>query len=147
MPEVRRAALADLDILIPLFDAYRQFYRRASDPMLARTFLRERLERDESVIFLATQNDAPAGFTQLYPSFSSAAAARIYVLNDLYVAPAARRCGVGAALLRHAAEFGRTQGAVRLALATEISNLTAQSLYGANGWVRDATFYHYNLAL
>jgi GNAT superfamily N-acetyltransferase len=36
---------------------------------------------------------------QLYPSFSSGAMARIFILNDLFVAPEARRRGAGSALL------------------------------------------------
>ena len=40
---VRRATIADLDRLVQLFDAYRQFYRRPSDPEGARRFLAERM--------------------------------------------------------------------------------------------------------
>jgi len=36
---ISRAALADLDALAPLFDAYRVFYGRPSDPAMARAFL------------------------------------------------------------------------------------------------------------
>jgi GNAT superfamily N-acetyltransferase len=97
---VRQATIFDLDLLIPLFDLYRQFYRRPSDPDLARRFLRERFEHNESIVFLAMLgNDAAVGFTQLFPSFSSAAAARIFILNDLFVLPEARRMGAGSQLL------------------------------------------------
>jgi len=93
---VRQATTADLDALVPLFDAYRVFYRKTSDPELARTFLAERLSRNQSVVFLALRgNGAAVGFTQLYPSFSSAAAAPVFILNDLFVAPDARRNGRG----------------------------------------------------
>jgi hypothetical protein len=37
--------------------------------------------------------------------------ARIYILNDLFVATNARRRGTGAALLRMAADVARTAGA------------------------------------
>src|SRR5579875_3465956 len=97
--EIRQASILDLDSIVPLFDAYRQFYRLPSDPEGARRFLRERFENKESVIFLALVNGAPAAFTQLYPSFSSASMARIFVLNDLFVCPDERRQGLGAALL------------------------------------------------
>jgi len=145
---VRRAAVADLDRIAPLFDAYRQFYNQACDLALAREFLRERLEQDQSVIFLALGPDGSAvGFTQLYPSFSSASAKRIFILNDLFVNPAARRSGVGRALLQAAADFGRTAGAARLTLSTAHTNTSAQSLYEANGWLRDEIFRCYNLTL
>lgn len=107
--EVRLATLDDLDLLVPLFDAYRQFYRQPGDPDGARRFLADRLQRGESTIFLAVQDSIAVGFTQLYPSFSSGAMARIFVLNDLFVVPSARRAGVGTMLLQAAADFGRKE--------------------------------------
>jgi len=145
---IREAAIDDLNELVPLFDAYRQFYRQPSDPGIARDFLSERIKHQQSIIFIALGSDRRGlGFTQLYPSFSSESAARIYILNDLFVAPAARRKGIGTRLLRRAEEFGRAAGAVRLVLSTEISNIKAQTLYEALGWKRDTTFCEYNLAL
>lgn len=132
---VHRATLDDLDALIPLFDGYRGFYEQPSDTGLARDFLAARLQRGESVIFLATLDDGtPAGFTQLYPMFSSVRAARVWVLNDLFVAPAARKRGVAQALLDAAAAFGRGEGAIRLELETTPENDSAQSLYRNAGW-------------
>src|SRR5579862_4224420 len=134
---IRQATTLDLDILVPLFDAYRQFYRQSSDVERARHFLRERLELNQSVILLAFDGATSIGFTQLYPSFSSRAMARIFILNDLFVAPEFRRRGVGAALLTAAADYGRSNGALRLVLSTEIANTTAQMLYEKMGWKRD----------
>ena len=48
-----RAERKDLDDLVPLFDGYRQFYGQRSDLAAARAFLNDRIERDESVIYLA----------------------------------------------------------------------------------------------
>lgn len=145
---IDRATLADLDQLAPLFDAYRQFYKQPADLPGARAFLAERLEHDESVIFLARSDDRePLGFTQLYPSFTSIGMKRIFVLNDLFVAPAGRCKGIGKLLLQAAADHARAQGAARLALSTAIDNHTAQSLYEANGWQRDTQFYAYTLPL
>jgi ribosomal protein S18 acetylase RimI-like enzyme len=145
---VREATILDLDLLAPLFDAYRQFYRKPTDAELARRFLRNRLENGESVLFLALlPGGAAAGFTQLYPSFSSASAAPIFILNDLFVEPRFRRMGAGAALLAAARAFGERAGAVRLTLSTEITNEYAQALYEACGWTRQKDFYVYNLNL
>ena len=145
---VRQATTADLDALVPLFGAYRVFYRKTSDPELARTFLSERLSRNQSVVFLAMREDGAAvGFTQLYPSFSSAAAAPVFILNDLFVAPDARRNGVGALLLAAAVRFACAAGAVWLTLSTEVTNRTAQALYEKEGWVRQSDFFVYNLGL
>ena len=145
---VRQATVFDLDLLVPLFDQYRQFYRKPSDLSLARQFLRERFEHNQSVVFLACGADGAAvGFTQLYPSFSSAAAARIFLLNDLFVNDGARRQRVGAALLSAAVAYARAVGAVRLTLSTEVSNAAAQALYETEGWVRNSDSYVYNLAV
>jgi ribosomal protein S18 acetylase RimI-like enzyme len=145
---IHQATLADLDQLAALFDAYRQFYKQADDLPGARAFLAERIERNESVIFLAQGDDGEAlGFTQLYPSFTSTGMKRIFVLNDLYMAPAGRRKGIGKALLQTAADHARAQAAARLTLSTAIDNHTAQSLYEANGWLRDTQYFSYNLSL
>jgi ribosomal protein S18 acetylase RimI-like enzyme len=145
---VRRATASDVDIVAPLFDAYRQFYRKPADLALARRFIAERFERGDSTIFLAVDDGgASVGFVQLFPSLSSGAAARIFILNDLYVAPGARKSGVGRALLEAAAAFGRAEGAVRLTLSTELTNAPAQSLYEAAGWRADTDFRVYELAL
>ena len=145
---VRQATIFDLDRLAPMFDAYRQFYGKPGDVDLARRFLLERFQHNESIIFLAIRPDgSAAGFTQLFPSFSSASAARILILNDLFVLPDARRMRVGSLLLAAAASFGRAVGAVRLTLSTELSNEAAQALYEAEGWTRETGFYAYNLAI
>jgi GNAT superfamily N-acetyltransferase len=145
---VRQATIFDLDLVAPLFDAYRQFYRKPADPALARQFLLERFRHNESIIFVALgESGAALGFTQLFPSFSSVSAARTLVLNDLFVLPDARRAGVGTLLLRAAADYGKAVGAVRLTLSTEVTNKTAQALYESEGWKRQTDFYVYDLAL
>ena len=146
-PAVRQATLDDLESVVPLFDAYRQFYRKPGDPRKAREFLLERIRRRQSVILLAWRNDTAVGFTQMYPSFSSASMAAILILNDLYVALETRGVGVGAALLRAAADYARRVGAIRLALQTELTNRAAQSLYEKEGWKRDDIFCSYTLEL
>ena len=142
---VRRAGLGDVDDLAPLFDLYRQFYGQASDLAAARAFLSERLRRDESVIFIATADDVALGFTQLYPSFSSVSVRRLWILNDLFVSPAARRGGVGRRLLERAREWAVETGAKGLTLTTALTNSAARSLYESCGWRLDDEFAHYQL--
>jgi GNAT superfamily N-acetyltransferase len=146
--EVRQASIFDLDTLVPLFDGYRQFYRQPSDPERARIFLAERFAHHESLILLACdEHGAGLGFTQLFPLFSSVRMARIYLLNDLFVVPDARKHGVGKALLDASAEQARALGAARLWLQTELNNVSAQALYAAAGWQRDPGFCDYALNL
>jgi len=145
---VRLATAADVDRAAPLFDAYRQFYSLPSDLALSRQYLAERLGRDESVVLLAGGTDGAAlGFVQMYPGFSSLAAARTFVLYDLFVDPAARRRGVARRLMEAAAGEARRRGAVSLVLSTARTNHPAQRLYESLGWVRDDEFYEYNLRL
>lgn len=147
MADVRtvRAELDDLDALVPLFDGYRRFYGQTSDPDGARAFLSERFKRGESVIFLAIVDGAAAGFTQLYPSFSSVSMKRLWVLNDLFVAPHARRAGVGRALLERARAWAVETRSKGLALSTQVTNTDAQQLYESCGWTRESEFLHYHL--
>ncbi|HWJ70261.1 MAG TPA: GNAT family N-acetyltransferase [Sphingobium sp.] len=148
MVKVRPAALADLDGLARLFDAYRIFYAQPSDLAGARAFLGERMAHRQSVILLAQDEaDNALGFAQLYPSFTSVAMQPILILNDLFVVPEARGQGVGRALLHAAADHGRAVGAARLTLKTAIDNLAAQRVYEANGWTRETQFLSYNLPL
>jgi ribosomal protein S18 acetylase RimI-like enzyme len=134
MMDVRRATIDDVDAIAPLFDLYRSFYEQPSDLALARHFISERLQRGESVIFLAEAAGKAMGFTQLYPAFSSVGATHVWILNDLYVDAAARRQGTARALLQAAAEFARADGARRLELETDHSNDSAQALYRRLGW-------------
>ncbi len=132
----RFATLDDLDAVAPLFADYRAFYAQPHDVAIARDFLQARLSRRESTVILAHLGGVPAGFTQLYPLFSSVRAARTFLLNDLFVAAHARRQGVAQALLSAAAAFGRTEGAIRLELETMPDNHAAQALYRAEGWMQ-----------
>jgi GNAT superfamily N-acetyltransferase len=150
--EIIRANREDIPLVAPLFDAYRQFYKQAADLEGAQRFLTARLQEQSSVIFLAfsiaeNATKQPCGFTQLYPSFSSTTMERLWILNDLFVAPEARRSGVGKALLERARDFGLETQAKELTLQTAIDNYTAQSVYEANGWQREVEFYSYNLYL
>jgi ribosomal protein S18 acetylase RimI-like enzyme len=143
----RPATPDDLDALAPLFDAYRRFYDQPGDVALASAYLHDRMERGESAILVSHADGQLLGFCQLYPTWCSVAAARIFVLYDLFVDADARRAGVGTALMRAAQAFGRAAGAVRLDLSTARSNATAQALYESLGWRRDDVYLVYNLSL
>ncbi|BCL76314.1 N-acetyltransferase [Jeongeupia sp. HS-3] len=144
---VRHAGLDDLDALAPLFDAYRVFYRQQSDLALARDYLRQRLMRHESVLLLAELDGKPAGLIQLYPMFCSIVAEPIWVLNDLYVADAARGRGVARALMTKACDHARASGAARIELSTAHGNRTAQALYESLGYELDTVYRYYSLSL
>lgn len=145
--KVLRATTEQVDLIAPLFDAYRRFYGQAPDLDGASRFLAERLERGQSVVFAAVEAGRALGFTQLYPSFSSVAMRPIWILNDLFVADEARRTGVGGLLLAAAREHAARSGAARLTLSTAATNAAAQGLYERDGWRRDVDFWHYEFEL
>lgn len=146
--EILRATPKNLEQLVPLFDGYRVFYEQASDEELARAFLSRHFAEQTSVIFLAL-NDAGAGlgFTQLYRSFSSVAARHLWILNDLFVAPSARKQGVARQLMEAARAFAEADGALRLVLETASDNTQAQALYEDLGYSKAIGVYHYSLAI
>jgi GNAT superfamily N-acetyltransferase len=144
---IARAAVADVDALAPLYDAYRAFYRCAPDADAARAFLRERLERDESVVFLARDGAGAVGFAQMFAQYSSLALARNWLLADLFVAPDRRARGAGTALLRACEDYARGEGAAAIALETAVGNRVAQRVYEAAGWIREHAWYQYTRVL
>ena len=139
---IRRATDADIARIAPLFDAYRSFYGQPSDVARADAFLRERLANGESALLLAERDGEALGFTHLYPLFSSVRTARVWLLNDLFVADSARRQGVARGLLDAAAAFAREQGAAGLMLETGRDNGPARALYRAAGWNEDASQWY-----
>lgn len=141
---VRQAVLADLDELAQLFDQYRQFQGQESNLTAARDFLWARFNHAESVIFIAHEGANPVGFAQLYPSFSSVALARVFVLNDLFVHESGRRKGVGSKLLAALEAYASALGAVRITLLVAKPNTSAQALYETTGWQPDEHFFMYH---
>lgn len=142
MITIKKAGIEDMKALVPLFDAYRVFYKKASDQQAATNFLKERLQKEESVIFIAYLNDTAVGFTQLYPIFSSVSMQRAWLLNDLYTNEAARKKGVATALLNHAKNFGAATNSKYLMLQTAADNKTAQKVYEQNGWQKETDWFY-----
>ncbi len=141
---IRPGNLSELEELAVLFDLYRQFYEKPSDLNAARSFLRARMEKKESVIFVAEKDRKLIGFTQLYPLFSSTVMKKQWVLNDLYVRMEERKSGAGEKLMRTAMEFGTSDGSRGLTLQTAVTNIPAQKLYEKLGWKKNETFLTYN---
>lgn len=143
-----RVLLEDLDLLVPLFDEYRVFYGADSDRDGAYAFLWERLERNESVIFMVIEGEDKdrhaRGFIQLYPSFSSVSMQRLWILNDLFVTAEQRGHGFGSKLLECARDYAIETNTKGLSLTTMTGNSGAQRLYEAQGYIRDDEFYTYN---
>jgi GNAT superfamily N-acetyltransferase len=132
--EVGEGDLADL---LPLMAAYCEFYGAApgADSLLAlsRTLL-EDPERDGLQLIARRRERGPAvGFATLYWSWSTLHAARIAVMNDLYVVPESRGAGIGATLIDACRERCRQRGMSRMEWSTAPDNVRAQRLYDSVG--------------
>ena len=144
--QIVKATQEHLEEVSRLFDLYRQFYECAADLALATRFISDRIEREESDIFVAIDGDKASGFVQLYPSFCSVDAVKIYILYDLYVKADKRKSGIGEKLMNRATAWAKSNGAARLDLLTAHDNLIGQKLYEKLGYKRDLEdFYAYSL--
>jgi len=144
--EIVRADQTHINPVARLFDLYRQFYECPPNLEQATNFISERINNDESVIFLAQEQGKGLGFVQLYPSFCSVDAVKIFILYDLYVDAAGRKSGIGQGLMEQATQFAKDAGAARLDLLTAHSNLAGQTLYEKLGYKKvNEDFYAYSL--
>ena len=64
---IRKAIPKDIGLLSILFDQYRIFYQQTSDIPGAKEFLTERMQQNDSAMFVAFRDGKMIGFTQLYP--------------------------------------------------------------------------------
>ena len=145
---IRLATSADLAELSPLFCAYLDFYQVPRPLAEVERFLAARLERGDSVLFIARDESGQAlGFVQLYPFFASLHMAPAFLLSDLYVHPTGRRQGLAEQLMNAARGHAEAGGACGLQLETAKDNVAGQALYEKLGYVRDEVFYTYWLGL
>lgn len=144
---VFQAKTTDVKDVAKLFDQYRIFYKQESNIEAAQAFVLERMEKNESVIFVVEENGNFLGFTQLYPSFSSVSMKKIWILNDLFVSKTARNKGVAQYLLDAAKKFATETNAKSLDLQTANDNKPAQALYEKNGYELEKAFRSYSLMI
>jgi ribosomal protein S18 acetylase RimI-like enzyme len=133
--EISRVAEQDLAELLPLMRGYCDFYEvtPSDDELLAlsRALIADP-ERD-GVQLLARDGAEALGFATIYWSWATTIASRIGVMNDLYVAPAARGTGAAELLIRACVEECRRHGAAELTWQTAPDNERAQRVYDRVG--------------
>ena len=145
--QIERATNTQLEELVPLLSAYREFYEQKADADSERKYLEERMSNNECAVFLAREEGQAAGFVLLYPTFDSVMLSPIWVLHDLFVSQDQRKKGVGRSLMTTAHDYCRQQGARRVDLSTALTNTVAQPLYESMGYEKDKEFYSYSLEL
>jgi GNAT superfamily N-acetyltransferase len=145
---ITRVGEDDLGDLLPLMRGYSDFYEvdPSDDALLALARALIANPEYEGIQLIARDSDSgePLGFATVYWMWSTSSAARIGVMNDLFTAAAARRRGVGEALIQASLDLVRERGAVSLQWQTAIDNHTAQALYERVGGIREQ-WYDYHL--
>ena len=139
---IAKAELQHIPDLIPLFDGYRIFYKQESDYTKAKTFLTDRIQNNQSIIYIAYDEEHAVGFTQLYPLFSSVSMQPMYLLNDLFVEGNYRNKGVGNLLINKAKQMCQEHNYKGLAIQTESHN-PAQHLYKRLGFIKDPDLHFF----
>lgn len=137
---------SNLSEVLPLIADYQRFYGvpEICDQRNAEFFAQFGPDSSLGCQFVFRENDQIKGFATLYFSFSSTIAAKVGVLNDLYVIPDARGQGVARALIDHCRDYAADYGAVRLQWVTATDNQLAQTLYdGMNTKKSTWHFYTY----
>jgi ribosomal protein S18 acetylase RimI-like enzyme len=142
---VSKATIHDIDPLSMLFNEYRIFYKKESDLQNISAFLSERLNNNDSVIFVAkSANNNFMGFVQLYPLFSSTRMKRLWLLNDLYVNPTFRGQKVSVMLIDRAKQLALETNSAGLMLETAKSNTAGNNLYRKTDFILDTEHNYYS---
>lgn len=137
---VRAAREADKAAWLPLWNGYCDFYETVVPPSVTEHTWRRMLTTAEMGCLVANDGPALVGFAAYVVHPGTWSAAPVCYLEDLFVAPEARRRGVARALIEALAALGRDRGWRRIYWQTKAQNVTAQALYEKlakrTDWVR-----------
>jgi GNAT superfamily N-acetyltransferase len=147
MHRIEPVSEPDLPELLPLMRAYCDFYRvdPPDEALLAMSRCLIADPEGEGVQLIGRDHAGRAvGFATVFWSWSTLSAARIGVMNDLYVASAARGSGLAEALIEACRERCAARGARTLGWQTAKDNFRAQRVYERVGG-RRAEWLDYSL--
>ena len=130
-----------------LFDLYRQFYKYRTNLKASTKYIKDRINQNESFIFICFYKKEPAGFVQLYETFDSLNINKKLILYDLYVDKKYRKNGIGRKLMDQAKKLAKYKKIQNIELSTAKNNKKAQSLYESLDYKRDKEYYNYFLEL
>jgi GNAT superfamily N-acetyltransferase len=137
---IERVGEQTLGELLPLVRGYCDFYEVApsDDQLLALSRALIADPEREGVQLLARDDDGRAvGFATVYWSWATTSAARIGVMNDLFVAAEARGTGAADALIEACRAECAARGARKLTWQTALDNERAQKVYERVGATRE----------
>jgi GNAT superfamily N-acetyltransferase len=135
--EIRPAEQDQVEAIVPLMVAYCDFYEVAApDEAGLEQMARALIDApdDEGYLLAAVDGEGGViGFAACGWKWSSLRAARIVVLEDLFVDPEFRGRGIADELIEACAEIARRHGAPVLAWYTQPTNKRAQAVYNRVG--------------
>jgi GNAT superfamily N-acetyltransferase len=85
-------------------------------------------------VLVAREGETVVGTAMLLFTVSTALGERVALLEDVVVAPQARRAGIGSQLLQAAIANARASGCRRITLLTDRTNAAAQAFYARHGF-------------
>lgn len=134
---IRPATPADVPLILTLIKELAEYERLAHAVTANEDLLREQLfgPRPAAEVVIGEHRGAPAGFAIYFQNFSTFLAKPGIYLEDLYVRPASRGHGLGAALLRHVAGVAARRGCGRMEWAVLDWNELAIDFYKRLGAV------------
>jgi GNAT superfamily N-acetyltransferase len=140
----------DLEELLPLMRGYCEFYEVApSDEALlamSRALIGDP-EREGFQLVARDESGRAVGFATVFWTWSTLSAARIGVMNDLFVRPDARGGGAADGLIDECARLVRERGGKTLEWQTANDNFRAQTVYERVGGKREDRWLSYSIAL
>ena len=137
---------ANIDLVLPLIAEYQRFYEATPDAARNRAHFGALIDTPAlGAQWVALTDDGVAvGFVTAYRVLSSVSAVGQCLLNDLYVAPAMRKKGLGRQLITHCYTWAKAEGYAGVHWQTAPDNHTAQRLYDALPTTR-SVWYTYEL--
>ena len=144
---IQRAETKHIEGISILFDLYRQFYKYKTNLKASTKYIKDRINQNESFIFICFYKKEPAGFVQLYETFDSLNINKKLILYDLYVDKKYRKNGIGRKLMDKAKKLAKFKKIQNIELSTAKNNKKAQSLYESLDYKRDKEYYNYFLEL
>ena len=134
---IRAAVADDVPLILDLIRALAEYERLAHECVATEDRIRESLfgERPAAEVLIAEADGQPAGFALFCHNYSTFLARPGIWLEDLFVRPAHRGCGVGRALLARLAAIAIERGCGRLEWAVLDWNESAIGFYKGIGAV------------
>lgn len=129
----RVATVADAATVARLLDAFnREYHTPTPGPEVLAARLRRLLSETDVIAYLAGDPAVGVALATLRPNVWYDGP--VAVLDELYVAPEARRVGIGSALLAAVESITRKQGGRLIEIAVDGADIDARRFYESHGY-------------